>query len=194
MNLKKHLKIKDMAVRNAAGIKARRERDDNARVQSVEAKCDRLVDALESMCGGEEDYEGNKIGALIDMLDTMKAIEEAHYTNELRSFTNNYKFLSFYPEDKSISQDKSISTIIFTLPESLEDDFGDMEISITTRRNVKLYGAGAPWRVLVKPFAENMDDKAFDKLVDDVLSFSEVLNMLPNDFFAWVDKNFPEQA
>lgn len=193
MNIKKHLKIKDMAVRNAAGIKARRERDIENEKNVVENRCEELVNTIqEDICGGEST---NKIEELIDMFDTMNVIIEEGYDIELDDFLARYEFLKFYPEENSILQEGHVANIEFTLPKDVEGDFADMKIKLKTYvYSAELYGIGAPWIEEVKPIIEDMNNKSYPLLLEEVRKFGNTLNTLIDDFFAWVDKNFPEQA
>jgi hypothetical protein len=196
MNIKRNLKIKDMAARNVNGIRGRRERENKAKAESTQQKSDTLADFInECICGGDDN--GKKIEALIDVLDTARVIEEEGYGEELADFINRrYAHISIYPVSMCISQERRVSNIDFTLPESIDGDFGDMEIKIETQNEpaVKLYGIGAPWNQLVGRLAGEMDGGSFDHLIDDIKAFGEALDTLPDEFFAWVNENFPEEA
>lgn len=196
MNLKKTLKIKDMAARNVNGIKGRREKEDKAHLDLIQANSEELADEIQQyICGGEA---SNKIENLIDMLDTIKLVQENGYESEFNAFLkqNEYDFIEFYPQDYTVRAVMNNSSIKFTLPDSIEGDFGDMEIKIGfNNKSASLYGVGAPWSFQLKSIVEEaMSKNLFDEVIEDVEAFGMALNTLIDDFFKWVNKNFPEEA
>ena len=195
MNIKRNLKIRDMAARNVNGIKGRRERENQAHESTLQEKCERLSEEIQNnVCGGEST---KLIEELIDVLDTVKLIEEEGYGQELRNwFVKDYDMVGLYPEYGRIDLKMHNRFIVrFTLPD-IEGDFVDMSIRLEMPgcSPVVLPGAGAPWVFALRPFVEKLDDSDFNIVIEDVITIGEIFRVMPDDFFNWVNENFPEEA